>query len=561
MTEKLVVIGGVAAGLKAAASARRNNPGAEITVLEKGSLISYGACGMPYFVAGDVDNIQQLMMTPAGAVRNPDYFQKVKNITVLTGTEAVAIDRAGKKVVARELIAGTEKVFSYDKLIIATGASPVKPGLPGIDLGDIRQFWHPHDAEAVKDGLAKGRYKRVVIIGAGLVGLEMAEAVKLWDAEVTVVEMQEQILAAALDDEIAGSVAQYIKAQGITLLTGEKVLRFQGDGVVREVITDKRILSADLVILAMGVRPNVELARTAGITIGVSGAIAVNEQLQTNDPDIYAGGDCAENTHILSGKKLFAPMGSTANKHGRVIGDSVCGKQAQFRGVLGTMVVKILDMKVGKTGLTERDAKNLGYEYITATVGGHDRPHYMPGAKLITIKLIADPKTRKLLGAQAFGEGEVAKRIDVVASLLTTGGTIDDLSDIDLSYAPPCNTPIDLAAVAANAVMNKLSGKLKGIAPQEAKDKLETGNTVFLDVRSPDECKQLRLAGDGKVRYIPLGQLRNRLDELMKNDEIVALCKIGLRGYEAALILEGNDFENVKVLEGGLNAWPYEKEK
>jgi len=185
----------------------------------------------------------------------------------------------------------------------------------------------------------------------------------------------------------------------------------------------------------------------------------------------------------------------------------------------------------------------------------------MPGAKLITIKLIADPKTRKLLGAQAFGEGEVAKRIDVVASLLTTGGTMDDLSDIDLSYAPPFNTPIDLAAVAANAVMNKLSGKFKGIAPQEAKDKLETGSTVFLDVRSPDECKQLRLAGDGKVRYIPLGQLRNRLDELMKNDEIVALCKIGLRGYEAALILEGNDFENVKVLEGGLNAWPYEKEK
>lgn len=560
MAEKLVVIGGVAAGLKAAASARRNNPGAEITVLEKGNLVSYGACGMPYYVAGDVETIQQLMMTPAGAVRNPDFFRNVKNITVLTGTEATAIDRAAKKVVARELTTGAEKVFPYDKLVLATGAVPIKPGLPGVDLGNIHQFWHPRDAEAVREGLAQGRYKRVVIIGAGLVGLEMAEAVKQWDAEVTMVEMRDQILAAALDEEIAGAVAQAVTARGITLLTGEKVVRFQGDSVVRQVVTDKRTLPADLVILAMGVRPNVELARAAGLTIGASGAIAVDERLQTSDPDIYAGGDCAENTHILSGQKLFTPMGSTANKHGRVIGDNICGKPARFRGVLGTMVVKILDMNVGKTGLTEREVKQLGYEYITAMAGGHDRPHYMPGAKLITVKLVADPKTRKLLGAQVFGEGEVAKRVDIAAALLTTGGTLDDLSDLDLSYAPPFNSPIDTVAVAANVVINKLSGKFRGISPQAAKAEREKETTVFLDVRSADECKQLRLAGGEKVRHIPLGELRNRLDELAKNNEIIALCKIGLRGYEAALILEGDHFENVKVLEGGLNAWPYEKD-
>lgn len=558
---KIVVIGAVAAGLKAAAKARRNDPHAEITVVDKGTVISYGACGLPYFVSGDVDSLDQLRKTPAGALRDQQFFKNVKDIDVLTGTAATAIDRAAKKIRVRNLATGAEKDLPYDKLVLATGATPIKPTLPGIELAGIHQLWHPDDARAIRRALESGKVENAVIIGAGLVGLEMAEAFKLWEANVTIVEMKDQIFPAFLDSEVAGSVAKYARENGIQILTGETVQSFAGGSAVREVITDKRSIPADLVVLAIGVRPNVELARTAGLAIGPTGAVAVNEYLQTSDPDIYAGGDCVENTHMISGRKLFTPMGSTANKHGRIIGENLCGGKAKFRGVLGSVVVKLLEFNVGKTGLTEKEAAALGYEYVTAMVGGHDRPHYMPEAKLITVKLVADAKTRKLLGAQAFGEGEVAKRIDVVAATLTLGGTVDDLFDMDLGYAPPYSPPIDNVAVAANAVMNKLDGKLRGISPAEALGKLADGHTVFLDVRSPEEWQKVRLAGGDLVKNIPLGQLRNRLGELGKEDEIVAFCKISLRGYEAALILDGEEFKNVRVLEGGLNAWPYENEQ
>ncbi len=558
---KIVVIGGVAAGLKAAAKARRTDPAAEITVVEKGKLISYGACGLPYYVAGDVQDISQLMTTPAGAVRNQAFFKNVKDITVLTETLATGIDRAAKEVTVKDLAGGGERKLPYDKLVIATGAVPVKPPLPGIELANVYQLWHPDDAKAIRSGLERGKFADAVIIGAGLVGLEMAEALKIWEVNVTVVEMQNQVFPAFLDEEVAGSVAKYASEKGITVLTGEKVEKFTGDGAVAAVVTDKRTIPADLVILAIGVRPNVALAKSAGLAIGPSGAIAVNERLQTSDPDIFAGGDCAENTNIISGEKIFTPMGSTANKHGRVIGDNLTGGDEKFRGVLGTVVVKVLDLNVGKTGLTERDAKRLGYDYVTAMVGGHDRPHYMPGAKLITVKLIAEAATGRILGAQAFGEGEVAKRIDVVATAITLGGTSSDLFDIDLAYAPPYNSPIDNVAVAALAVLNKLAGRLKGISSLAAKEKIEAGKTVFLDVRTPEECKQQGCLPSANVKYIPLGQLRSRLAEMNKDDEIVAFCKISLRGYEAALILEGEDFKKVQVMEGGINAWPFECKK
>ena len=254
-------------------------------------------------------------------------------------------------------------------------------------------------------------------------------------------------------------------------------------------------------------------------------------------------------------------MGSTANKQGRVIGDNICGGDEVFRGILNTVVVKVMALNVGKTGLSERDAKDLGYEYITVMVSGHDKPHYMPGAKLITVKLIVDVATRKLLGMQAVGEGEVAKRVDVAASVLTLGGTIQDMFDIDLSYAPPYNSPIDNLAAAANSAMNKLAGKFRGITPLQAKEKMTSEKTVFLDVRTPDECKQIRIADCKNVQYIPLGQLRSRLQELDKDGEVVAFCKISVRGYEAECILEGEGFTDVKVIEGGIVAWPFRCEK
>ena len=559
--KKIVVIGGVAAGLKAAAKARRGDPQASITVLERGKIISYGACGMPYYVGGDVNDIEDLMKTPVGIVRSSAFFKNVKDLDVLIQTEATAIDRQAKVVTVQKLATGETDTIPYDKLVIATGASPLKPPLPGVALDNIFSLWHPDDAKVIRQGIEAGNFKQAVIIGAGLVGMEMAEALTKRQLQVTVVEMKEQIFPAFLDAEIAGIASKYAVAKGITLLTEEKVERFTGETKVTAVETDKRTIPADLVILAIGARPNVELAKTAGLIIGVTGAIVVDEEMRTNDPDIYAGGDCVENINRLSGQKVFAPMGSTANKHGRVIGENLCGGHVKFKGVLNTVVAKLHNLTVGKTGLSERDAKQLGYDYITAMVAGHDKPHYMPGAKPITVKLIAEAQTGKVLGMQAVGEGEVAKRVDVVAAVLTLGGTIDDLFDIDLSYAPPYNSPIDNVAVAANAVMNKLAGKFKGISPVVAKEKLEVGKTVFLDVRTPDECKQILLSDSPNIKYIPLGQLRNRVAELNKQDEVVAFCKISLRGYDAEGILEGAGFENVKVMEGGIISWPFSCKK
>lgn len=559
--KKIVVIGGVAAGLKAASKARRNDPQAQITVVERGDIISYGACGMPYYVSGDVAHIDDLMKTPVGVLRSPAYFKNIKNIDVLTQTVALKIDRQAKTVLVKALASGEESLLPYDKLVLGTGASPVRPSLPGIGLGNIYTLWHPHDAEAVRKGLAAGTFKKTVIIGAGLVGMEMAEALKKWNVDVTVVEMQEQVFPAFLDLEIAGVIRKHIEEQGIQVLTGEKVTGFDGVQTVISVETDKRSIPADLVILALGARANAELARDAGLAVGVTGGIAVDDHMRTSDPDIFAGGDCVENTHMISGRKVFAPMGSTANKQGRVIGDNICGGDEVFRGVLNTVVVKVMALNVGKTGLSERDAKDLGYEYITVMVSGHDKPHYMPGAKLITVKLIVDVATRKLLGMQAVGEGEVAKRVDVAASVLTLGGTIQDMFDIDLSYAPPYNSPIDNLAAAANSAMNKLAGKFRGITPLQAKEKMTSEKTVFLDVRTPDECKQIRIADCKNVQYIPLGQLRSRLQELDKDGEVVAFCKISVRGYEAECILEGEGFTDVKVIEGGIVAWPFRCEK
>ena len=559
--QRIVVIGGVAAGLKAAAKARRCNPEAKITVIEKGELISYGACGMPYYVSGDVDTIEELMKTPVGALRDPAFFKNVKDITVLKQTLAIAIDRQAKTVRVKKLVDGEEDVISYDKLVIATGASAFKPSLPGIDLANIYQLWHPNDAKAIRQGLEKGIFKSAVIIGAGLVGMEMAEALTNWEIPVTVVEMKDQVFPAFLDADMAGIAAKYAQSKGITLLTEETVVRFTGKSTVKSVETDNRTIPTDLVILAIGARPNVELAKVAGLTIGATGAIAVDDELRTSDPDIYAGGDCVENTNLLSGRKVFSPMGSTANKHGRVIGENLCNAHVKFKGVLNTVVVKVHDLNVGKTGLTERDAKELGYEFITAMVSGHDKPHYMPGAKIITVKLIVDVASRKVLGMQAIGEGDVSKRVDVAATALTFGGTIDDLFDIDLAYAPPFNSPIDNVAVAANTVMNKLTGKLKGISTLAAKEKMSDGQCVFLDVRSPGECSQIRLANCNNIKYIPLGQLRSRLTELGKEVEIVAFCKISLRGYEAEVILEGAGFSKVTVMEGGIVAWPFACDK
>lgn len=455
--QRIVVIGGVAAGLTAAAKVKRDNPAAQVVVLEKGSLISYGACGMPFYVAGEIPAMANLMMTAQGKLRDQAYFRQDKHIDVRTRSMATDIDRVQKTVEVKNLATAEYSRIPYDQLVLATGAAPFKPAWPGVELANIHPLWHPDDAVAVRTGIEQGLFKRAVIIGAGLIGMEMAEALQRQKLEVTVVEMREQVFPALLDSECAAAVSQYASYNGISILTGAKVERFTGNGAVQAVVTSQRTLPADLVILAVGAGPNVELARAAGLALGEgTGAIAVNEYLQTSDPAIYAGGDCVENTNLVSGQKVFAPMGSTANKHGRVIGGNLCGRKVKFRGVLNTAVVRLMDLNIGKTGLTEREAKQLGYDYVTATVSGHDKPHYMPQPGRLTSKLVVNAQNRQVLGVQILGDGQVDKRIDVIASVLNFAGTVDDLFDIDLAYAPPYSSPIDHVAVAANMIMNKL---------------------------------------------------------------------------------------------------------
>jgi rhodanese-related sulfurtransferase len=333
-----------------------------------------------------------------------------------------------------------------------------------------------------------------------------------------------------------------------------------GQGRVAKVVTENTAIDAGLVILAIGFRPNTELAQEAGLEVGKFG-IKVDSHLRTSDPDIYAGGDCIESYNIITCRPFYAPMGSTANKHGRVIGNNLAGWNSTFTGVCGTGVCKILGFNVGRTGLTERDAVAQGYEVISALNPGPDRPHYMKECKLIHLKLVAEAHSGRLLGVQLLGPGEVLSRVDTVAALLAKSGTIDDLAEVDMAYAPPFSPAMDNVIVAANIIQNKRDGVARAYTPAEVKAKLDAGEDfVLLDVRTPKELEQMSLPYDNLV-HIPLGKVRERAGELPRDKEIVCLCKISLRGYEAAKMLEGAgiDRNNITFLDGGIVAWPYEK--
>ncbi|HQH28785.1 MAG TPA: FAD-dependent oxidoreductase, partial [Oligoflexia bacterium] len=399
-------------------------------------------------------------------------------------------------------------------------------------------------------------------IGGGLIGVEATEALATHGCRVTLVEMLPQILS-MLDWEIARLVEQHMEAKGVRVLTSTRALALEssrGDNtVVTQLRTDKTVLPADMVIVAIGVRPNTALARQAGLEIGeTTNAIKVNDHLQTSDPDIYAAGDCVECKDRLTGKPCFVPLGSTANKQGRVAAINICGGNEAFPGVVGSTVCKVFDFCVARTGLTEKQARAEGYQVVTAMAPGPDAAHYMPQAKTLLLKITADARTGKLLGAQATGPGEAAKRIDVAATAISAGMTLDDVANLDLAYAPPYAPAMDNLITAANVARNKRDGYMTGVSAEEVKRKLDRKEDFFfLDVRSPQEYAEEQLPGS---ILIPLGALRKRISEVPRDKEIIAFCKVSLRGYEAALILNAAGFSNVKVLDGGVVMWPYEKE-
>jgi NADPH-dependent 2,4-dienoyl-CoA reductase/sulfur reductase-like enzyme/rhodanese-related sulfurtransferase len=555
---KTLIIGGVACGPKAAARLKRLNPEAEITMIEKGSLVSYGACGIPYYVEGVFSDVNELIQTPVGVARTPVFFDKAKGFKVLVETEALSIDRQNKTVRIKEAASGNEKDMPYDKLVIATGGYPFRPPIPGVDLKNVWFMTHPdHAASLVKEIDAQG-LKKAVLVGAGFIGIEMAEALVHKGLDVTVVEMMDQIMPGVLDKDVADFAAKYLKGKGVNLVLGERVTGIGGQGRAESVNTDKQVIDADLVIIAVGTRPNDKLAREAGLACMERGGILINEYCQTSDKDIYAGGDCVVNTYSgkNAGNHLFVPLGSTANKHGRVIANHIAGRPTPFGGITCSGIVRAFDFTMGRTGLSEKQAKALSMDVETTTWAGPDMPHYMPGNGPFIIKMIASRQDRKLLGVQVAGMGNGAKRLDVAAGIIYMGGTLDDLANVDFGYAPPFGPPIDPLATCAHVLTNKLDGLAFGISISGAIERIENGNPVLLDVRTPNEFETMRLPYD--VLHIPLGALREKVNELPRDRDILAFCKVSMRGYEAQRILNAAGFDRVWFIEGGIISWPSE---
>ena len=566
MGKRIVIIGGVAAGMKTASRLRRRDKDAEIIVLERGSEVSYGACGFPYYIGGDVKEFCCFTNGPQG-IRDAAFFKEVKGVDVLVRHEATAINRCEHTLTYLNRDTGETKVLPYDKLVLATGSTPVKLPIPGADLAGAHNFWFPWDVHAVKKDMIENKVTDVVIVGAGLVGMELAEAFHKQGLTVSVVEMQDRILPQMLDKELADLLQKPVLKAGINLYLNEKTMAIEGTDIegtdkVTAVKTDKRVIPAQMVIVAVGVRPNVELAREAGIDIGPSGSIAVNEYLETSDPDIYAGGDCAENTNLISKAKLFTPMGSTANKHGRVIADNIAGEKIKYPGILNTGICQVLNWQAGSTGLNETSAKKAGIEFETVVVPGFDRLGYMPGANRLILKLMAEVGSHRVIGAQAVGTGGVDKRIDAIATAMAFGAKVEDLSNIDYGYAPPFNGPIDNVSTAANVLMNKLAGHLRSINPKDFQKIKGDPSYTLVDVRTTGEFATNRIAGCANIVNLPLGSLRSEAEKVFidKKANLICSCQIDLRGYEAETIMRALGYENVQSLEGGMSGWPYETE-
>jgi len=555
---RILIVGGVAAGMKTAARLKRLAPEAQITVIERGTKLSYGACAMPYVLAGEVEDLDEIRRTPNGTLRNEAFFRKVKGVEVLSGCEALAIDRRGKKLRVRHLAEQREESLGYDRLVLATGSRAIVPPLPGVELAGVHALKSMEDAAAILEQVEAGR--RAVIVGGGLIGLEMAEALRARDMQVRLVEMQPQVLAGVLDADLAEQVHRTLRQNGVELQLGEALEALSGEaGRVQTVTTAGGSYAVDLVILALGVKPNVELGTEADLKIGASGAIAVNERMQTSDADIYAAGDCVENYCLISGRPVYLPLGSTANKQGRVAANAICGQPANFPGIVGSLLVKVFSLNVGRTGLSEQQALEAGFDPVSILAPSPDRVHSMPSARPILTRLTVDRGSQRLLGAQIVGPGDAAKRIDVVATALSFGAGLNRLAQLDLGYAPPYSGAMDPLHQAANALRNKLDGLAESLSPQQLKQHLDGGEEILLlDVRSPEEAAEVRIPG---ATLLPLGKLRDKLAELPKDRPIVPFCKISLRGYEAARILKAAGFDKVAYLEGGVLGWPYELEK
>ena len=541
------MIGGVAAGPKAAAKARRCDPEVEIVIYQEEDEISYAGCGLPYYIGGVIKERDELIS------RTPGKFV-VDGIRIQKNRRVERIDTEKRTLSGKGVDSEKAFVDHYDRLVLATGAEPIRPRIDGVELGNVFFLRSIFDADTIFETMRSDQIRKVVIAGGGYIGLEMAEALISLNKKVTIVELAPQILT-LFDKDLAGVLRQYLEKKGVQILTSEGIRALEGSkGKVTHAQTVSQEIEADAVLMSLGVRPRIELAKQAGLRIGETGAIWVNERMETSVEGIYAAGDCAETTHLITGKKVWIPLGSTANKQGRVVGVNACGGDAVFPGVMGTTVFKCFDWNLAKTGLNRREAEKEGFRPIQAIVRGYDRAHYYPGKKESILKVLADEKTGRMLGGQAMGEGPSDKFIDTLAMAVHAKMDCWELASVDLAYAPPYSPVLSPIIVAANVLSNKLEGKVKWIEASEVRERLRVSEDSFqvLDVREEEEVKEKRIPDS---TWIPLGELRNRMGELDKKKEIAVHCESGLRSYKACLKLRHEGFENVKNVDGGMLCW------
>jgi Uncharacterized NAD(FAD)-dependent dehydrogenases len=561
MSQHIVVIGGVALGPKAACRFKRLEPGSTVTMIDQSSLISYGGCGIPYYVSGDVSELRELSTTSFHMVRDPEFFEDVKGVRVRTQTRATRIDRENKQVHVLDVVSGETSVIDYDKLVIATGATPRRLNLPGEELAGVNYVCNPDDAARIREGISKGEVGKAVIIGAGFIGLEMAEAfADMWGVETCVVEITDQLMPRLVSPTLATMAQKHMEENGVEFYFGEAVKAIEGeDGRVTRVVTDKRTLEADAVIIAAGVVPVSDLARDAGLEVMERGGIVVDEYLRTSDPDIYSGGDCAIVKHLITDQPFFLPLGSMANRQGRIIGTNLAGGEARFDGVVGSFVVKLFETSLAGTGLSLETALASGFDAIRVLLIQLDRAHFYPTKELMTLEMIVEKGTRRVLGVQGFGSSGDAMvgRINAVAALIKDKPTVDDISNLEMAYAPPFSSAMDILNSLANLADNVLRGINRGVGPdgfKELWDNREEGACFFLDCRESADAGEFMARNPGQWNNIPQGQLCQRIDEVPRDRPVVLVCNTGARSYEAQIILDAHGFKDVTNVQGGMAA-------
>ena len=534
---KVVVIGGVAAGTKAAAKLKREQPDAEVVIYTKGRDISYAGCGLPYYVGGEIKTREDLI------VNTPQKYAGLTRVEVHTGQEAVALNAGAKTVTLRDVDTGAEKTDSYDKLILAVGAEPFVPGVPGTDLPGVFKMRTPDDAITARDWAEQNNCRRAVVVGGGFIGLEVGENLMAKGLSVTVVDMASQLMPSIFDPEIADYCKRQLQGKGMRVLTGTALKGVTGTDKATGIATDAGNIPADMVVLAIGIRPATAFLKDSGLEM-FKGTIQVDNKQQTNLPDVYAVGDCAMVFNALTGKPQWSAMGSTANITGRCLARNLSGEEALYGGCLGTGVVKLLDnLNAGRTGLTEAQAKDAGYDPVSVVCVTDDKAHYYPGADMFITKLIADKATHKLLGIQVLGAGAVDKMVDIAVTGISMGATLETFNTLDFAYAPPFSTAIHPFVQACYILENKLAGTFETFTPAEYAAGAAAGYQVL------DVMPEATIPG---ARWVNLSQVQGPIEGLDPDAKLLLVCARGKRGYFLQNRLKSFGYTNTRVLEGGI---------